>query len=282
MPAVCGQAGEKKQQLIGWAGPLVSTSHTHQYPTAAADRRHAQPASARTVCSVSRECRIVSRCRCRSLRICTPSSCRPTQRAQGWEDVSHSRRESKMQASGGSLLPRSSPCCLLPAAAGAPAVRCLLRAAGSPQPPPLAHALECAVGRRHVGVRLLRLLPRVLNLLPLPLQVCQNARGDCLPSSGGRGGRVTGRRGGAAAGAAGCGCWCCRLARPAHCCTAVSPTHQGPQGHIPHKPGHLNTASCPLTSVSCSCCWPCCMRSLVLPSRSVAFSRRSRCPALVW
>ncbi len=50
-----------------------------------------------------------------------------------------------------------------------------------PQPPPLAHALQRAARICHAGISLLRLLPRVLYLLPLPLQVGQDCRARGLP-----------------------------------------------------------------------------------------------------
>lgn len=155
----------------------------------------------------------------------------------------------------------------------------------SPEPPPLAHALERAVCRRHAGVSLLRLLPRVLDLLALTLQVCQDGSACGLPR----------RAGGGEAGSlpAAC-CWVSQGAgvRPAprrgpcrasawHMMRRTSAARRG-------QPLRMSTPTRPLlpppapTSVSCSCLRPCCMRSPVLLMRSVAVSRRSRCPAEVW
>lgn len=50
-----------------------------------------------------------------------------------------------------------------------------------PQPPPLVHALQRAAPICNAGIRLLRLLPRMLYLLPLPLQVGQDGRARGLP-----------------------------------------------------------------------------------------------------
>jgi len=54
----------------------------------------------------------------------------------------------------------------------------------SPQPPPLAHALQRALCCRHAVVCLLRLLPCVLYLLPLPVQVSQDGCARGLPGKG--------------------------------------------------------------------------------------------------